>query len=338
MLKVISIFLLFSFLLFAQYENLPSPQEIEKELQSAKDEFDEAKKLFNPWFAGPLLTGSGNTFPPGKIGVQTYLYVENSYALFTSSGSTKYIPNFLSITPLVVLFTGLTNNVEISADFSWSYNRQSGLSDHGFNDIGLRVGIGLFEETLTMPAVKLNIKEFFPTGKFENLDPLQNTLDATGSGAYTTAIGIAASKVILFDELHPMSLRGSLNLSIPTKVSVEEFNIYGGGFGTNGVVSPSITVTAAFAFEYSINQNWVFSNDFLYTYSTIQKFDGILGFNADGTVATVGGPFSDNLSVAPAIEYNPSQDLSFVAGVWVSVWGRNSLKFITPIVTVYFSF
>lgn len=334
-----SLILILTLLCFLHAQTPPPPPEVlEKELQSAKDEFERAQKLFNPWFSGPLLTGSGNTFPPGKVGVQPYLNIIDNYALFSKSGSSRNIDDIVIINPYLSMLTGITSYLEISTDFGWSFQQQDGKQGNGFNDTGLRLGIGLSKETETLPAVKINIKEVFPTGRYQNLNPNKNGMDGTGAGTYRTLVGIAASKVILYETEHPISLRGSFTFGIPTSVKVTGFNNYGGGYGTNGTVKPGKSIAAAFAFEYSINQNWVFSNDFVYNYRNKHTFSGNPGTNKDGSSAAVGLPFSDQLSLAPAIEYNPKPDLNFIAGGWFAVWGRNSLRFAGFIASVYFSF
>jgi len=332
-------FLILSTSIYSQ-ENTPPPppEEIEKELQSAKDEFERAQKLFNPWYSGPLLTGSGNTFSPGKYGIQPYLYVTDNYARFNENGNSSSISNLLVVNPLLSVTTGITKSVEIATDFSWFYKDQSDTSATGFSDVGVRIGLGLAKETLTTPAVKVNIKEIFPSGRYESLDPTKNGLDATGGGSYKTLVGLAASKIVLWSDLHPMMLRGSISVILPADVHVNGFNAYGGGFGTDGIVSPGKGLSCAFAFEYSITQHWVFANDFVYGYTTEKTFRGTPGIKADGSPATVGGPFSDNFSIAPAIEYLPTQNLNFIVGVWASLWGRNSLKFVSGVFSVYYSF
>ena len=42
----------------------------------------------------------------------------------------------------------------------------------------------------------------------------------------------------------------------------------------------------------------------------------------------VGIGSNDQLSMAPAIEYNVNESMNFLAGVWFNVYGRNVAKFI----------
>lgn len=313
-------------------------EQVEQELQDAQKEFEEAKKIFNPWYSGPLLTGSGNTFPPGHIGFQAYLYVTDNYAKYSSSGSKESIPDILNIIPIFSAFTGLNQRMDIAMDIQWIYNHQSGESGSGFGDMDASLGFALLKETPFVPALKFSITEFFPTGRYENLSPTKNGLDSTGAGTYATRLGLSLSKVVLWIKQHPMSFRVSVNITLPSTVHVDGFNTYGGGFGTHGTVSPGKTFSGNFGSEYSFNQNWVFANDIVYKYTSNTSFRGNLGKTSTGDTASVGGSFSDQLSLDPAIEYNPSPNLNFICGLWFTVWGRNSSAFVTGIASVYFSF
>lgn len=333
MTKRMFVIVLYSFAAFSQTP--PPPAQIQRELDSARQEFEAALKLFNPFYSGPLLTGSGNTFPPRKVGWQPYLYVIDNYARFDQSGKSSSVNDLLVVNPLLLVQTGITDYTEIALDFGWVYQQRNGKHGNGAGDTGLRLGVSLAKETPTTPAVKFNLKEFFPTGRYENLDPNAEGVDATGTGSFRTLVGLAVSKVVLFDLEHPVSLRGSLSYVIPSNVSVNGVNNYGGAPDTNGIVRPGKSLTAAFAFEYSITQSWVFSNDFVYGYRDEHIFNGNNGTNPDGSPASVGSLFSDQLSLAPAIEYNPSASINFIAGAWFTVWGRNAFNFAGGIVSMY---
>ena len=82
----------------------------------------------------------------------------------------------------------------------------------------------------------------------------------------------------------------------------------------------------------------MFALDAVYNYAAKTTFAGDAGKDSTGLEALNGGPFNDNLSLAPAIEYNFTPDLGLLAGVWFSVWGRNSLDFVSGVVSVTLGF
>ena len=93
-----------------------------------------------------------------------------------------------------------------------------------------------------------------------------------------------------------------------------------------------------FAYELSITQKIVLALDLIYEYYDKKTFKGINGTNLDGTPATVGGLCSDKLSLAPAIEYNFTEDISLVSGLWFTVLGKNKLDFMAGIINLNIGF
>ena len=87
-----------------------------------------------------------------------------------------------------------------------------------------------------------------------------------------------------------------------------------------------------------MTQRWVAAMDFVYVSSNRTKFYGNPGVGSDGTAASMGGPSSDNLSLAPAIEYNWTDSLGVVTGVQWSVYGRNSFNFVSGQFSVSYTF
>jgi hypothetical protein len=90
--------LLSSISLFAakQQDAPVSPQVVEQQLEDAEAEFQRAKKMFNPWYTGPLLAPSAHILPPGMFNVQPYLYITNNHAKYDESGHAHDIPNLIS--------------------------------------------------------------------------------------------------------------------------------------------------------------------------------------------------------------------------------------------------
>ncbi len=325
---------IFFFLSQAFSENSPSPQQVQQEIDQAERTFKKAEKMFNPWYAGPLLTGSANVAPMGSIVLQPYVFVTNHYARFNSRRDSICLPDLVQVNTPFILQTGLLPRVDITVTPQYIYNHQNAISYNGIGDTSLALGISLFQETPYIPAMKVGITESFPTGKYENLSSNKNGLDALGSGSYATTFSFNVSKVIWWSLLHPTRLRLSLNYKVSSKVEVEELNAYGGGNGTKGKVKPGDSFTTNFAFEYSLNQKWVFATDFSYVCSKKTRFRGTLGTSATGEAASVGAPDSDQLSLAPALEYLFTPNIGILAGGWFSVYGKNSFHFASGVLTV----
>ncbi|MBX7067149.1 MAG: hypothetical protein K1X28_07955 [Parachlamydiales bacterium] len=326
------LFILFLGLLpmIAWSQDQKSPEEIQKELDAAEAKYKQAKEMFNPWYTGPLVTPSASMMPPGYANIQPYLFVTGSWAAYDSERHVvSRKDNVYSLQVVPPMQIGITNTMDFVFGPAAIVNWQGGHTGGGFNDLGTTIGFPILRQTLYLPGMKFTIAESFPTGKYQHLSTNGLGLNATGSGAYATTFGYAISKVIWWTYPYPMNVRAFLGYTVSTDVHVEEFNAYGGGFGTKGKVSPGNRLTADFGMEVSFTQRWVFALDVVYTATNRTKFHGNPGLNADGTVAGVGGPYSDNLSLAPAIEYNWNENLGILWGVQFSVYGRNSSVFAT---------
>ncbi len=337
--KVLLSLLLFSGSLFAHSKPLPPPPSVvAKQISSAETEYQQALKMFNPWYSGPLITGPSANEPPGQYSVQPYLYYINSFATFDNNRHSSSIPNIQTVNPLLVFVTGITNWLDITIIGQGVFNWQSGESSQGFGDTNVTLGVPLIKQSIHKPALRFTITESFPTGRYEKLNANKNGIDALGSGSYETTASLNGSKMLYFQADHPINARFSLNYTVPANVHVKRFNAYGGGYGTSGRVNPGNSFTGNAAIEYSFTQNFVFATDFSYVYTSKATFSGKRGVDANGKKADVGGPSSDLISFAPAFEYNPSQDLNFIAGVWFNIYSRNVDQFVSGIVSVVFNF
>ena len=199
-----------------------------------------------------------------------------------------------------------------------------------WGDTSLSVGFGLLTETAYRPAIKFVVAETFPTGNYQKFSPRRANVSSTGAGSYKTQFSLNISKVVWWLTLHPMNFRTSLQYSVNSNVHVQGFNTYGGAKGTNGSVKGGNTFTFDFGYEYSFSQRWVAAFDIMYNYSSKNTFSGY-------TPAPVGGPFNDQMSFAPALEYNFNENSGILAGIWFTAWGRNSSNFLSEIVSFYYA-
>jgi len=324
-------YLIFLFLVpcLVYAQSSESPQQIQKELSSAQDQYERAKKMFNPWYTGPLVTPASSMMPPGSGNIQPYLFMNGTYANFNSKRqSVSLSHNAYSAQVTSGVFFGITDSVDCVINPSSTVNWQDNHSGGGFNDLGITLGFLVTPQTLYIPGMKFTIGETLPTGKYKNLSTNGLNLNATGEGAYQTQFGFATGKVIWWTYPHPLHLRLFLGYTIESSVDVEGFNAYGGGFGAKGTVCPGKTLTADLGIEVSLSQSWVFALDIVYANQEKTRFLGAPGFLADGSLSSVGSGSNDNLSLAPAFEYNWNENLGIIWGVQFSVYGRNSANFV----------
>ncbi len=324
------------FLLCAQEMEHKTPEEIQQELDDAEAKFERAKKMFNPWYAGPLVTPSASMMPPGSANIQPYLFIQGNYAAFNEDRKSISLEhNLYTATVMTPMQVGVTSSTDVvvnpSAQASWQNHHSGG----GFGDLGVTYGFKIQSETLYVPKFKFTVGETFPTGRYKNLN--STGLNGTGGGSYKTTFGFATGKLIWWTYPNPMNTRLFIGYTISTTVNVSGYNAYGGGIGTRGRVRPGNEITADFGYELSFNQKWVLALDVVYVCQNRTKFHGTPGVTKTGATAAVGGGFNDNLSLAPALEYNFSDVFAVLAGVQFSVYGRNSANFINGQLSVEYS-
>jgi hypothetical protein len=183
------------------------------------------------------------------------------------------------------------------------------------------------------PSIGIQFTETFPTGRFEHLDPAKRKMDVGGAGTFATNATLLFSKIYHVHGDHGyLNARCSVSYTVGASVKVEEFNSYGGGFGTKGRVHPGHSLQGLIGLEYALTLNWVAAIDFDYLHINKSTFKGNPGMLTPATPATVGFPSSEQFSLSPALEYNWSEKLGLIAGVWFSVLGRNQFDFTSGVI------
>lgn len=121
-------------------------------------------------------------------------------------------------------------------------------------------------------------------------------------------------------------------------MNVRGGNAYGGGFGTDGRVHPGATVNVVVAAEYTLTRHWVLAFDVGYFHVGATRFSGTTGVDATGAQAVTGKGAGDLLSLAPAVEYNFTEQLGVIVGPWFSVAARHMSHFVGMVAAANFLF
>ena len=124
-----------------------------------------------------------------------------------------------------------------------------------------------------------------------------------------------------------MELRWYGSYRIGTATFVKGYNAYGGGSKTRGKEYPGNSLFVGASIQYNLTQRWVFACDALYEHYNKDRFSG-------RTVKRMTNPSSERFSIAPALEYNWSSNIGMIAGVWVSMAGRNTAQFVSGVLKV----
>lgn len=277
-----------------------------------------------PWFTGPLLAPSANTIPAKHVNVEPYIFFMASTASYDGHWNKISHPNVYSLISQTFIQVGLNSFMDFQLAPQLVYGFTQGVRSTQAGDFPIFVDFQLSHDLPghLQPSAKLTLKASCPFGKYQNLNPQKLGVDGVGSGSWNPGVALDFSKLLSLPNDRFLSLRLALNYTIPGAVSVKGLNVYGGALDTKGTAYPGNTFSCDMAMEYTLTQNWTLATDILYIYSNKTKFSG-----NSGTLSTVGGPSSEQISLAPAIEYNWNINVGIITGAWFTLTGRNSSCF-----------
>lgn len=301
----------------------------------AAEELHEPEVAAGPWFTGPLIAPLGVVVPYGDVAVRSYLYfIAETGAYGQDWQSVGGEENFYTLTAQFQCFFGLTPWCDLNIIPRFFYKTTS--NQHFFYPGDLTAGLDfqLMKEDATpyFPGIKFAIREIFPTGNFQYFHPRKLLTDETGEGTFSTQFDLVFYKIFHWRDSCWLSMTWSAQYTIHMPAHVHGFNTYGGGFGTDGKVLVGSDFQGILSFELSLNQNWAFALDSVYRHGDSAQFFGMPGIAFTGTFAEVGRASFEQLSFAPAIEYNFSKSLGVIVGCWFSAAGRNSPVFRSGVV------
>ncbi|MBS3902752.1 MAG: hypothetical protein KGZ30_00010 [Anaplasmataceae bacterium] len=284
-----------------------------------------------PWFTGPLLAPSGHVVPVGYINIEPYVFASTIHAAYDRHWHSQSVQNFYSVNPVVYLQVGVTEWMDVQVTPQCVWNHTENVSATRFGDLEAQLDFQLLKDSEVgwWPAIKLSLKEIFPTGHYQNLNPEKLNTDISGSGSFNTGVGLVMSRLFWFGGVHFLGVRFANGCFFPAPVEVRGFNTYGGGYGTHGRVYPGLSISSTIGLEFSMTQRWALACDIAYQHSNRDRFKGTKGIGA-----IVGFPSQEMFSLAPAIEYNWSQNLGLIAGCWFTVAGRNVGNFVSGVIAL----
>lgn len=289
------------------------------------------EKAYTPWYTGPLISTGADNITLDDLYIQPYLYYQNLY--------TKPFSTF-NFTAQIEFEAPITNYFDFTLYLTGMYNEVKNQQSLLFADTAAAFGIQLLrqEEFTYKPSIRLKINQNFPTGKYSDLNPEKLGADISGSGYYTTSISLVFGKTQYWFFYHPIAWIVNTSVLLPSTTKVKNFHRYGGGFKTQGKIKEGYGFAEDVAVQYSFNQRWVFTIDFIYFYLSKGIFKGNPGFDLLGNVANNGSDELQQITLAPGLEYNFNINFGVLGGVVFSVWQKNIPKIVSGIISVAFTF
>ncbi len=315
-------------------------------------------KTYDPWYTGTLLSAGADNMEKNKFNIQPTLAFRDTAVVFNKHWGQNIRENVFSFESVMVLQYGILTWLDLSLQGVSYYRKAENQHSFEYGDTYAQFGIQLMSEKKEsfQPSIRLTIGESFPTGKYNNLNPDKNGLDRSGSGSYETVLGLNFGKIVYWLKNHPMCFILNLGYTYSRDVKVKNFNTYGGGIGTKGIVKPGYVFSPILGFQFSFTQRWVYAMDFVYVRSGKSKFKGNPGVSQDvfelqtsgqiffsliapeETFAKNGFISSYQFSLAPALEYNFNKNFGVLGGIHFSVKGKNALSFFSALISATYVF
>lgn len=279
------------------------------------------------WFTGPLLANSATTLPHGHWLIEPYLYdVASRHA--DSYGSLTY------------MLYGVTDRLTVGLIPVFGYNQLDGEADSsgvGVGDVSMLAQYRLitFPAERSLPTVSVQLKETFPTGRYDRLG--KHRSDGLGSGARVTTLALNTQTWFWLANGHILRMRLNASRSFPDHANLAGTSVYGTTHGFRGKAMPGAITTVNAAWEYSLDRHWALAMDLVWSRSSGTRVTGH-DFRSQGMkhapVAIDRTTTSrKTFAFAPAVEYHWTPRVGLIAGVRV-ITGPDMSTTTTPIVAI----
>ena len=281
-----------------------------------------------------MLSFTATNVPPGHFAFEQFAIYTDTRGFYGQDYHLQSEDLFSQYQALPYLKFGIAKNLDLNiiASIIYSASRRSTAFSPG--DTSVLAGIQLMESKgHLIPDIRLLVGESFPTGKYDNLDPGLLLGDGVGTGSFETIFLLSLSKIFYFSEKHAFRLNPNFYLYIPTSTRISGISVHSGGLFAKGVAHPGLRFAFDLPIEINVTNNLFVGTDVFFVANRHSVFDP-----ERGSVLKRGLPYSNNLSIAPCIEYNPSEKFGMEGAVWLSVDGKNTFAFTSYIGMMWFYF
>lgn len=311
----------------------------------------------DPWFTGPLLAEAAETIPLGHWNFELFNFFTTSNAIYGKDRRiVKTDPN--SNTQIVPQISyGLTDDLDFELDPMFIQNKTDKKIHNDVGDTTAILGMQLIrqKENSWRPDLRVTLEEILPSGHYDHLLESNYGTDSTGMGSYQTTLGFNFQKLQHITKENYLNSHLSFSYLYASSVKISGISTYGGNALTHGQVKPGSLYTLDLAEELSLTQHWVAVLEGFMQYQQADRFFGEYGQISNRLTpdikkhlkarlaalfptrrnisalfldsAKIGNGTMNLFSLAPAIEYNFSDNYGLIAGSWFSIYGKNVSKF-----------
>ena len=283
---------------------------------------DDAAIAAQAW-TGSLLAPSPASSRVGGVGMEMFFVDKRGYGSFDSGGGLHTASGPDQFRSSLSVTYGLTAQLSVQTAPAVYHARDAGIDYTGIGDVPLKLKYRFLEGRagLFHPSFTTAWGVTLPTGDYQRL---RSAKSGFGSGVYGGTGQLSMqSAFVAWD--HPSRLRMWVTVTEPlTSVTVHDISSYGTAPGFVGRALPGATAQLGIGDEFALSQHWVVDLDLVEDFSRSAHLHGAA---VTGPLATTHGR---SMSLAPAVEYNFSQQLGLIAGAEISMMGRNANALVIP--------
>ncbi|CAM3134211.1 Transporter [Sphingomonas antarctica] len=291
----------------------------------------------NQWFTGSLEASSPALAKAGALAIEPYLIYKIDTGAYEDNGHHNRGGDGIDQTQVVIVMKyGITDRLSFQALPTFvrvtDGRSRSGL---GIADLPIELEYRLKDENgrTGSPSITASAGLVLPTGRY---DRLHNALNGLGGGVTLAKQGVVVESLFDTKGGHPVRIRVFASATEPlASAGVQDLSVYGTASGFAGRARPGVSTQIGIAAGYAIDQRWVLAADLVRSDAGRSRLSGV-----DGTGSPIGttGARASSTALAPAIEYNWSANAGIIAGVEVSVAGRNTASYVAPQIAIALSF
>jgi hypothetical protein len=290
----------------------------------------------DPWFTGPLLAPAGRTVPAGHSNFEPYVFSTTSPGFYDRNWHYIKAPARYSETTNIIFTHGFTDKVDVQFILPYQYNSFQHTSYHHVGDTVFTLGYQALEQkdSRWKPNLRITLQEVIPTGRFSSLSPVNNGTDASGLGSFQTGVAFNFQHLAQLTEIHYLRTRLSLAYFYAGSTNLHGLTAYGGNEATEGRIDPGNQISADLAAELTLTQHWVGVLEGYFANRQRTTFSGEPGLDEFENPSILGHSEVDQITFAPALEYNFNQHVGVIGGYWWSLAGRDTPNFKTVVVAI----
>lgn len=315
----------------------------------------DASMAYEPWYTGPLIADTAKVVAPWKRDFWFKTFTTRNHGVFNSSWGFDDTSKNENILYKPSLKYGLFDRVEAKTVLPYQTKKNQGAIHSGIGDVGVALDYQWLRPTdhNHAPYILLSLQETLPTGSYDHLNPNLSGTDAMGMGSFQTVIGLDLeheSQLNVLTHVFETNLRINVSYTVPSPVNIIGLSTYGGTLETRGRIKPGTSLVFDVSTELSLTQHWVAVMEGYFQYQNASVFNGFIeqgaspnarrAFHAKGFThflptqnnlvpGTIGNGTVDELTLAPAIEYDFAEHIGIIGGVWFIVAGKNTPSFLT---------